>query len=139
MLGAIAWYFLFGSCGYISVKSAIKSMDKIYDGWMPVRESGRQEIIETNGVRSQTQTIMNGWKGFIDQLKVPACLDSTHRYSSDAIDHDMNVFRGAGASDVKIDALNNNKYDYAVYENSIELINACVPTCNSILHTGNYR
>jgi hypothetical protein len=131
--GLILWYFLFGSCGYVTVKSSIKEMNKILYAWQALRDTTIPELSKNGEVSYKTIIIMQGWRKLAYELKVPSCLDGARSNLIDAIESDYQTFELAKdriTIDRKMQYLSSNAAYFVRYRQHVDLIEACAPTCN---------
>jgi len=62
LAGWILWYLLYGSCGYVPVKSSIQEMNRILNGWLELRERTIPELSKNGEVPYETKIIMQKWR-----------------------------------------------------------------------------
>lgn len=126
-------HFLFGPCGYISVKSSIEDMNNIFDGWQELRHTTIPAFSKNGAVTYETIKIMDEWKMLAYQLKVPGCLDATRSTLIDAIESDYQTFKLTKdriTIDKKLEYLSSNDALFVRYKQNVDLIETCAPTCN---------
>lgn len=131
--GLILWYFLFGSCGYVTVKSSIKEMNKILYGWQALRDATIPEFSKNGAVTYETIAMMEEWRTLAYELKVPSCLAAARSTLIDAIESDTQTFKLAKdriSVDRKLAYLSSNAAFFIRYKQHIDLIETCAPTCN---------
>ena len=131
--GSILWYFLFGSCGYISVKESIKNMNTIFDAWQTLRDRSMPGLSVSGAVSFETITAMDEWRTLAYTLQVPSCLGSTRSTLIDAIESDYQTFHLAQdriSIDQKLQYIASNDVIFDRYLQKVDLIEACAPICN---------
>ncbi|MBC7876833.1 MAG: hypothetical protein H7Y59_06635 [Anaerolineales bacterium] len=131
--GLILWYLLYGSCGYVSVKSSIKDMNTILYGWQALRDTTIPEFSKNGAVTYETIAIMEEWRTLAYQLKVPSCLAGARSTLIDAIESDAQTFKLAKdriTIDKKLEYLSSNDALFVRYKEHVDLIESCAPTCN---------
>jgi hypothetical protein len=133
LLGLIFWYFLYGPCGTVPVKSSIKEMNRIFYGWQELRDRTIPEFSENGEVSAETLTIMQKWKELAYNLPVPSCLAAARSTLIDAIESDYQTFHLAKdriSIDQKLEFLSSNAPLFVRYKQNADLIEACAPICN---------
>jgi hypothetical protein len=131
--GLILWYFLYGSCGYFPVKSSIKEMNEISNAWQVLRELTLPEFSKNGAVTYDTITTMQGWKQLAYNLQVPSCLAGSRSNLIDAIESDYQTFALAQdriSIEKKMEFLSSNAPLFIRYQQNVDLIEACAPSCN---------
>ncbi len=131
--GLILWYFLYGPCGSVPVKSSIQEMNRIFNGWQELRDRTIPEFSKNGEVSSETITIMQKWRQLAYELPVPGCLDGTRSNLIDAIESDYLTFQLAKdriSIEKKMEFLSSNAFLFVRYKQNVELIEACAPICN---------
>ena len=131
--GLILWYFLFGSCGYVSVKASIKNMNTIFDAWQTLRDRSIPGLSVDGTVSFETITSMDEWRTLAYALQVPGCLGSTRSTLIDAIESDYQTFHLAQdriSIDQKLQYIASNNAIFDRYRQKVNLIEACAPLCN---------
>lgn len=131
--GLFLWYFLYGPCGSIPVKSSIQEMNRIFNGWQELRERTISELSKDGEVRSETLTIMQKWKQLAYGLPVPSCLADSRSNLIDAIESDYQTFHLAKdriSVEKKLEFLSSNVPLFVRYKEQVDLIEACGPLCN---------
>jgi len=129
----ILWYFLFGSCGYISVKESVKNMNTIFDAWQTLRERSIPGLSVEGTVSFENLTMMDEWRMLAYTLQVPSCLGSTRSTLIDAIESDYQTFHLAQdriSIDQKLQYIASNDAIFDRYVQQVDLIQACAPICN---------
>jgi hypothetical protein len=132
-LGLILWYFLYGPCGSVTVKSSIQEMNRIFSGWQELRDRTIPEFSENGEVSSETMTIMQKWRQLAYELPVPNCMDGLRSNLIDAIESDYQTFQLAKdriPTEKKMEFLSSNATLFVRYEQNVDLIEACAPICN---------
>lgn len=130
---SILWYFLFGSCGYISVKESIKNMNMIFDAWQTLRNTTIPGLSVDGLVSFENITSMDQWRMLAYTLQVPSCLKSVRSTLIDAIESDYQTFQLAQdriTIDEKLQYLESNNVIFDRYKQQVDLIETCAPTCN---------
>ena len=133
LTGLILWYFLFGSCGYVSVKASIKNMNNIFDAWQTLRARSLPGLSVDGTVSFETITMMEEWRTLAYTLQVPSCLGSTRSTLIDAIESDYQTFHLAQdriSIDQKLQYIASNDVIFDRYIQQVNLIEACAPLCN---------
>jgi len=133
LTGLILWYFLFGSCGYVSVKASIKNMNNIFDAWQTLRDRSIPGLSVDGTVSFETLIIMEEWRMLAYTLQVPSCLGSTRSTLIDAIESDYQTFHLAQdriSIDQKLQYIASNDAIFDRYIQKVNLIGACAPICN---------
>jgi len=131
--GLVLWYFLYGPCGYMRVKSSIRDMNEIFYDWQALRDVSIPEISKNGEVGFEIIATMQEWRMFAYALKVPACLDGARSSLIDAIESDYQTFhlaRDRISIESKLQYLSSNAASFVNYEQQVDLIEACTPTCN---------
>lgn len=131
--GSILWYFLYGSCGYVSVKSSIENMNTILDGWQELRHTTIPAFSLDGAVPYETIAIMEEWKRYAYELQVPSCLRSARSTLIDAIESDYQTFHLAKdriTIDKKLEFLSSNDALFVRYQQNVVSIEACAPRCS---------
>ena len=131
--GLILWYFLFGPCGYVSVKASIKNMNTIFDAWQTLRYRSIPGLSVDGAVSFETITLMEEWRTLAYTLQVPGCLGSARSTLIDAIESDYQTFHLAQdriSIDQKLQYIASNDAIFDRYIQQINLIEACAPICN---------
>jgi hypothetical protein len=129
----ILWYFLYGPCGSIPVKSSIKEMNRIFYGWQELRDRTIPKFSENGEVSSETMTIMQKWRQLAYELPVPGCLDGSRSNLIDAIESDYQTFQLAKdriPTEKKMEFLSSNDPLFVRYKQNVDLMEACAPLCN---------
>lgn len=129
----ILWYFLYGSCGYFPVKSSIKEMNRIFNGWLVLREDTLPAFSKSGEVSAETMAIMQKWRGLAYELPVPSCLADSRSKLIDAIESDYQTFQLAKdriSIEKKMEFLSSNVPLFVRYQQDVDLIEACAPICN---------
>src|SRR5689334_22578218 len=62
LAGLILWYFFYGPCGTVPVKSSIQEMNRIFYGWQELRDRIIPEFSKNGEVSAETMTIMQKWR-----------------------------------------------------------------------------
>lgn len=126
-------HFLFGPCGYVKVKSSITDMNTIFDSWQELRHTTIPAFSLTGEVAYETISFMNVLKTLAYQLTVPSCLRDARSTLIDAIESDYQTFHLAQdriSIDKKLEFLSSNDAIFIRYQQNVELIESCAPTCN---------
>jgi hypothetical protein len=129
----ILWYFLYGSCGFIPVKTSIEEMNRISNGWQVLRNLKISELSKNGEVSSETLTIMQTWRGLAYELPVPSCLAGSRSNLIDAIESDYQTFQLAKdriTTEKKLEFLASNAPIFVRYQQNVDFVEACVPTCS---------
>jgi hypothetical protein len=133
LLGAFISYVLFGTCGYINAGNSITKMNKVYDGWLVVRDGALREIKQNGEVGGETLMIMQSWKNILDSTNIPACLDQAYHHISQAVQSDMEIMSSDSvsiSSGNKIELSHFGADSLRLYKQNVSLVDACIPTCN---------
>ncbi|MBC7876675.1 MAG: hypothetical protein H7Y59_05830 [Anaerolineales bacterium] len=126
-------HFLFGPCGYVSVKSSIKNMNEIFYGWLELRDATIPVFSKNGAVTYETIKIMEEWRTLAYKLKVPGCLAGARSTLIDAIESDYQTFKLSQdriTVDKKLEYLSSNDALFVRYKQQVDLIEVCAPTCN---------
>lgn len=127
-------HFLFGSsCGYVKVKSSITDMNIIFDNWQELRQSTIPAFSLNGAVPYETLAMMDDWRTLAYQLQVPSCLRDARSTLIDGIESDFQTFKLAQDRipvDQKLEFLSSNESVFVRYQQNVELIETCAPTCN---------
>jgi hypothetical protein len=128
----ILWYFLYGSCGSVPVKSSIQEMNRISNGWLELRDRIIPEFSKSGEVNSETIIIMQKWRQLAYELPVPSCLADSRSNLIDAIESDYQTFQLAKdriTTEKKLEFLASNAPLFVRYKQGVELIESCAPLC----------